>query len=31
MKRFMDNLVNLVLDEANVVKEWDDTFCSEYL
>ena len=30
-KRFTDNLVNLVLDEAHVVKEWGGTFCSDYL
>jgi superfamily II DNA helicase RecQ len=30
-KRFIDNLVNLVLDEAHVVKEWGGTFCSDYL
>ena len=25
-KKFADNLVNLVLDEAHVVKEWGGTF-----
>ena len=30
-KRFTDNLVNLVLDEAHVVKEWGGTFRSDYL
>jgi superfamily II DNA helicase RecQ len=30
-KRFTDNLVNLVLDEVHVVKEWGGTFRSDYL
>jgi superfamily II DNA helicase RecQ len=30
-KRFVDNLINLVLDEAHVVKEWGGTFRSDYL
>ena len=28
---FVNNLVNLVLDEAHVVQEWGGTFCSDYL
>lgn len=27
----MDNLVNLVLDEAHIIKEWGSTFRSDYL
>jgi superfamily II DNA helicase RecQ len=30
-KIFTDNLINLVLDEAHVVKEWGSTFRSDYL
>ena len=30
-KLFMNNLINLVLDEAHVVQEWGGTFCSDYL
>jgi superfamily II DNA helicase RecQ len=30
-KRFTDSLINLVLDEAHVVKEWGGTFRSDYL
>jgi superfamily II DNA helicase RecQ len=30
-KVFVDNLVNLVLDEAHVVQEWGGTFHSDYL
>lgn len=30
-KKFTDNLVNLVLDEAHVIKEWGGTFRSDYL
>ena len=30
-KLFVNNLVNLVLDEAHVVQEWGDTFRSDYL
>jgi hypothetical protein len=28
---FTENLINLVLDKARVVKEWSSTFCSDYL
>ena len=31
VKKFTDNLINLVLDEAHVVKEWGGTFQSDYL
>lgn len=30
-KSFVNNLVNLILDEAHVVKEWGGTFRSDYL
>jgi superfamily II DNA helicase RecQ len=30
-KIFTDNLINLVLDEAHVIKEWGGTFRSDYL
>jgi hypothetical protein len=30
-KIFTDNLINLILDEAHVVKEWGSTFHSNYL
>src|ERR1700691_2111087 len=30
-KKFVNNLINLVLDEAHVIKEWGGTFCSDYL
>ena len=30
-KQFTDNLINLVLNEAHVIKEWGGTFCSNYL
>ena len=30
-KVFTDNLINLVLDEAHVIKEWGGTFRSNYL
>ena len=30
-KQFTDNLINLVLDEAHVIKEWGGTFRSNYL
>ena len=30
-KVFTDNLINLVLDEAHVIKEWGGTFRSDYL
>lgn len=30
-KKFTDNLVNLILDEAHVVKEWGGTFRNDYL
>ncbi|KIM86111.1 hypothetical protein PILCRDRAFT_5178 [Piloderma croceum F 1598] len=30
-KKFTNNLINLVLDEAHVVKEWGSTFHSDYL
>jgi len=30
-KVFVDNLVNLVLDQAHVVQEWGGTFHSDYL
>ena len=30
-KKFTDNLINLVLDEAHVMKEWGRTFHSDYL
>ena len=29
--KFTDNLINLVLDEAHVIKEWGGTFRSDYL
>jgi superfamily II DNA helicase RecQ len=31
MKKFVNNLINIVLDEAHVVQEWGGTFCSDYL
>lgn len=31
MKCFTDNLVNFVLDEAHVIREWGGTFRSDYL
>src|SRR6202011_2225419 len=30
-KKFTDNIINLVLDEAHVIKEWGGTFRSDYL
>ena len=30
-KKFVNNLINLVLDEAHVVQEWGGTFRSDYL
>ena len=30
-KHFMDKLVNIVLDEAHVIKEWGGTFRTDYL
>ena len=30
-KRFTDDIVNLVLDEAHVIKEWGGTFRTDYL
>ena len=30
-KKFTDNIINLVLDEAHVIKEWGRTFQSDYL
>jgi superfamily II DNA helicase RecQ len=30
-KSFVNNLVNLILDEAHVIKEWGGTFRSDYL
>ena len=30
-KQFMDKLVNIVLDEAHVIKEWGGTFRTDYL
>jgi superfamily II DNA helicase RecQ len=30
-KRVMDNVINIVLDEAHVIKEWGGTFRTDYL
>jgi superfamily II DNA helicase RecQ len=30
-KQFTDSIVNFVLDEAHVIKEWGGTFRSDYL
>lgn len=30
-KKFTDNIINLVLDEAHVIQEWGGTFRSDYL
>jgi superfamily II DNA helicase RecQ len=30
-KKFTDNIINLVLDEAHVIKKWGGTFWSDYL
>ena len=30
-KHFMDKLINIVLDEAHVIKEWGGTFRTNYL
>ena len=30
-ENFMDKLVNIVLDEAHVIKEWGGTFRTDYL
>jgi len=30
-KHFMDKLINIVLDEAHVIKEWGNAFRTDYL
>ena len=30
-KQVMDNVINIVLDEAHVIKEWGGTFRTDYL
>ena len=30
-KQFMDNIMNFVLDEAHVIKEWGGMFRTDYL
>jgi superfamily II DNA helicase RecQ len=30
-KQFTDHIVNFVLDEAHVIKEWGSTFRTDYL